>query len=268
VHWLERFPPTDVPWTQEYVDRHRGLVGAALDDEQVGAALRHDMPLPSSYGIGFDERVVELPWLLAHPLHGRMLDAGSALNHEHVLERLLPRVDSLHVVTLAPEERAFTELGVSYVYSDLRELPYRTGYFEAVACISTLEHVGMDNRSYGSDLPRAADPEHEVGLALAELRRVLASHGVLFLTVPYGASGDHGWFRQFDRQEVEALRDVHGLRLEAMSVFRYRAAGWERSSLDEAADASYRDYLRSPVPVADRAAAARAVACMRFASSR
>jgi SAM-dependent methyltransferase len=264
VSWRERFPPSVPPWTQEYVDRHRELICAALDDPALLAILREGRPLPAHYGVGFDERVVELPWLLAHPLHGRLLDAGSTLNHAHVLERLLTRVERLHVVTLAPEEHAFTKLGVSYLYEDLRALPYRTSYFDAVACISTLEHVGMDNRLYGSDLPRAAEPQREAARALDELVRVLAPGGTLFLTVPYGAAEDHGWFRQYDREAVIKLGEVRRLTLEALSVFRYTAAGWQRSDLDDAAEVTYRDYQRSPVLVADQAAAARAVACMRF----
>ena len=65
-------------------------------------------------------------------------------------------------------------LGVSCLYEDLRALPYRASYFDAVACISTLEHVGMDNRLYGSDLPPAAEPQREAARALDE--RSASSH--------------------------------------------------------------------------------------------
>jgi SAM-dependent methyltransferase len=193
-----------------------------------------------------------------------MLDAGSALNHDHVLDRLLPRVEALHIVTLVPEKRAFTERGVSYVYEDLRKLPYRDGYFDAVACVSTLEHVGMDNRLYRSDLPPAADPQPEADRALAELTRVLTVGGRLFVTVPYGAAEDHGWFRQYDRRGVEALCATPGLDVHELRIFRYSAAGWQIGDLTAAAGARYRDYQKDPRPVTDRAAAARAVACLHF----
>jgi len=35
---------------------------------------------------------------------------------------------------------------VRYEFSDLRRLPYRDAWFSSVVCLSTLEHVGMDNR--------------------------------------------------------------------------------------------------------------------------
>ena len=90
---------------------------AELDDAELLERFRAGADLPPGLGRGLDERVVEFPWLAAQRLAGRVLDAGSTLNHLHVLRRLRPRTDDLHIVTLAPEERAFPQLGVSYLYS-------------------------------------------------------------------------------------------------------------------------------------------------------
>ena len=79
-----------------------------------------------------------------------MLDAGSTLNHAHILQRLRPAMDKLHIVTLAPEERAFPELDVSYLFADLRDLPLSDDVYDQVVSISTLEHVGLDLRSLRS----------------------------------------------------------------------------------------------------------------------
>jgi hypothetical protein len=46
------------------------------------------------------------------------------------------------------------------------------------------------------------------------------------------------------------------------TVYRYSEDGWQVSSLDEAADASYSIGLRSSSPAPDLAVAARAVVCM------
>jgi SAM-dependent methyltransferase len=251
--------PPGEPWTEEYVALHRGVVSSALDDPALIERIVRGETLPTEFGIGLDERVIEFPWLFAQGLEGRILDAGSSLNHAHVLDRVLPLVSQLHVVTLEPEASAFPELGVSYVYADLRDLPYRNDYFDTVVSVSTLEHVGMDNRGYGVMAPRSEDPVGELRRAFAELRRVASSR--LLLTVPYGRREDHGWFRQFDREDVELLVDEAGGRV-AIDVFLYGADGWRRSDLEEASDAAYRDFAADPSPVADRAAAARAVACL------
>src|SRR5664279_6258870 len=79
--------------------------------------------LPSEYGVALNERAVEYPWVIPR-LHGRVLDVGSTLNHGWVLDRVLPHVSELHIVTLAPERRNFLQRRVSYLYADARELPY------------------------------------------------------------------------------------------------------------------------------------------------
>jgi 2-polyprenyl-3-methyl-5-hydroxy-6-metoxy-1,4-benzoquinol methylase len=256
-----RYSPPEQPWTEEYVAEHRRFVGEVLDDSALVERFARNEALPLGYGVGLDERVVEFPWLFSQGLRGRLLDGGSALNHEHILDRILPLVDSLHVLTLEPEELAFPERRVSYVYADLRDLPYKDGAFETVVSLSTLEHVGMDNKAYGVNAPRADDPVRELGRAVSELTRVAADR--LLVTVPYGRREDHGWLRQFDREDVESLVELAGGRA-TTSVFRYTAAGWEQSDLEEASEMTYRDFTADPSPVDDLAAAARAVACISF----
>src|SRR4051812_39028957 len=117
-----RYPPPRIPWTPDYTELHRDFVRAALDDDGVIARFRAGARLPRAYGVGLDERVVEYPWLCAHlPAGGRVLDAGSTLNHAHILDRFLTGVASLHIVTLSPEPISFPERGVSYIFADLRE---------------------------------------------------------------------------------------------------------------------------------------------------
>lgn len=262
-----RFPPVDPPFTPDYGARRDALLAEMLDRPDVLSRFARGRRLPRGYGISLDERVVEYPWLLAAAPRGRMLDAGSTLNNPLVLDRVLPRVSSLTIATLAPEPVAYPERGVSYVFTDLRELPFRDGWFDTVACLSTLEHVGMDNGFYGVSEPRAADPEAEMMRALHELRRVLAPGGRLLLSVPYGAAEDHGWFRQLDRRAIGRVEAILGASEEAIEVFRYARNGWRRSDLDDAASARYRDFHHDKTPAADLAAAARAVACIAVASA-
>jgi hypothetical protein len=69
-----------------------------------------------------------------------------------------------------------------------------------------------------------------------------------------------------DCEESTRYAEQRALRKE-LGVFRYTAEGWQISSLDEAADARYRDYQQDQTPAADHAAAARAVVCLSFTSS-
>lgn len=230
----------------------RRLVVRELDRSE--AYFTEPAKLPGGYGAGANERIVEIPWVLARRPTGRVLDAGSSLNHVEYLDRLEPLVDELQIATLAFEGTAYPDRGISYVYGDLRELPYRDGYFDTVISISTLEHVGMDNTAYGGSSPRADNPAHETEQAVAELARVVRDGGRLLLSVPYGRREDHGWFRQLDRADVEQL--VAAARPSEVEIAVYRAfdTGWQLSDLDAASDARYRAGF-----------AAEAVACIDMA---
>jgi FkbM family methyltransferase len=255
--WARRFPPAE-PGTLAYDATRRALVDSLLDSEEWRARFATGKALPAGLGAGFDERVVEYPWLISRGLSGRVLDAGSVLNHRHLLERLRPTIDELTIMTLAPEPVAFTSLGVSYLYGDLRRLPLRDSWFDEVACISTLEHVGMDNAVYGAADPRAQDPRAEAAQALRELLRVVRPGGRVHLSVPFGHREDHGWFRQLDSDDVDDLLTVAGAGRLEETVFFYTRHGWRRGSRRRAARARYN---AGQGQAGDGAIAARAVLC-------
>jgi SAM-dependent methyltransferase len=220
--------------------RQRSLVVEALASPgALDTFASGDHELPSGFGVNANERIVEIPWLFAQHPQGRVLDAGSSLNHREYLDRILPVVEELHIVTLAFEGVAHPDRNISYVYADLRELPYRDGFFDTVLTVSTIEHVGMDNRGYGGG-ERAVEPEREAERAVAELRRVVRDGGRLLLTVPYGEKEDHGTFRQFDRKGMERLVEAARPRETHIAVFLSTASGWQLSDLDRAAGARYR----------------------------
>jgi SAM-dependent methyltransferase len=257
-----RFPPPAEAFAGDYGQRHTELVCEVLASPGLLACFADEGRLPDGYGIGFDERVVEYPWV-----YGRLdrdvcvLDAGSTLNHAHILDRFLTRIRDLTIVTLAPEQTSYPERGVAYVYADLRNLPFADGQFDAVVSISTLEHVGMDNAGYGGPSARDLDPDAELERAAAELVRVLAPRGTLLITVPVGRAEDHGWFRQLDRQGVDRLVAALAPTRATTRFYAYTEDGWRHAPGEEIDDLRYHEVLVAG-PAPDRAAAARAVACI------
>jgi SAM-dependent methyltransferase len=232
--------------TKRWEQQRRRLLETTVDDPSALDRFRDSAPLPPGYGASFDERLVELPWVLAHEPRGRVLDAGSALNHDWFLRRLLPRLDALDIVTLAPEPTSYNALGISYLYADLRDLPLRDDNYDTIVSVSTLEHVGMDNRGYGAGAGVSADEREAVRQAVRELRRVLVPGGRLLITVPFGRAERHGWLRQFDAEQLDELVDAAEPSQATVQVWRNRG-GWQPVERESAADARYGEHKAEAV---------------------
>jgi SAM-dependent methyltransferase len=139
----------------------------------------------------FDERPVELAWTLGrYRGEGRVLDVGYAFAEPIWLAAVLG-LGAQEVVGVDLVERDVR--GMSTVAADARRLPFDSRSFDVVFCISTLEHVGGDNRRY--ELDAEGDPDAPLA-ALRELRRVTARGGKIFLTVPCGPAPEDWFLRQ------------------------------------------------------------------------
>jgi hypothetical protein len=269
---------TPRPWTKEYVEGRQETLCRIIRDQTLLEGLAAGRPLPAGHGAGLDERCVEYPWALAQLKPGpeRLLDAGSALNHPWLLELPLFQGKGLHVLTLAPEPYCAWHMGFSYLFADLRDIPVRDGYYGRIVCISTLEHVGFDNSVYAGEAHcRCGSPE-EYKRALLELRRVLAPGGELLVTLPFGRREDLVLAQQFDPALLAELIAAFAPAEVEKTFYRYGLDGWRLSDEAACAEAAYArwaiDYFLNPggydlaaAPVdADRAPAARAVACVRL----
>jgi SAM-dependent methyltransferase len=113
----------------------------------------------------WNERAVEVPivWEIVKSYGGkRILEVGNVLSHYYAVEHTIvdkyevsPRVINEDVVSFRPE-------GVKY---------------DLVICISTLEHVGL-----GGEFREAMKPL----CAVENLRQLLASGGIIVVTIPIG----------------------------------------------------------------------------------
>jgi SAM-dependent methyltransferase len=130
-------------------------------------------------------------------------------------------------IDLAPARVA----GLRLERADLRDLPFARRSFDAVCCISTLEHVGSSQEPYGIDDGAAAGGVPE---ALAEIRRVLARGGRALVTVPCGAEQDHGWFVQHRRDAWNRLFARAGFYVSEQELYVLGADGWHAGEDDGA----------------------------------
>jgi O-antigen chain-terminating methyltransferase len=167
------------------------------------------------------ERVVEIPWVLSRWRgERRVLDLGYAYASGVYLTALLGLgIEDLHGVDWSAGQVP----GMRRTRGDLRGLPYRDGSFDLVLCISTIEHVGLDNVRYG--LSGHESVSGDVA-ALREIERVLRPGGRLLISIPFGKSQDIGWMLQYDSAGWQRLVGSTGLRVQAQSIFELTGYGW------------------------------------------
>jgi len=268
------------PWSYGYSEYKEQYLHAAINNLDLARNFQERNGLPDGYGFRMDERVIEIPWALAHMANqsGRLLDAGSALNHEYVLKSNALTDFNKTIVTLAPESVAYPNLSVSYVYGDLRDLGFRDEWFDVITCISTIEHIGMDNSMYIKGFaPSAIDVDSSGGTngfrqTISELKRVLKPGGILYITFPFGKHENHGFFQQFDTQLTDLLIKSFAPTHIAETVFRYDPDGWVLSDRDACEQCEYFDVHKSKYfdpnskieYPSDYTAGVRAVACLEL----
>lgn len=258
-----------IPWSPGYDIFKWNTIMSSLNSSNVLMNLKKDGRFPENHGSKLDERVVEYPWLFSQLESGhlKILDAGSALNFDLTVDKMLELRRDVTIFTLAPESKAFWKKGVSYHFGDLCDTPFRDNYFDEIISISTLEHVGSDNTLYVEDESGSKGCQHFTGAA-GELWRILKPGGHLYITVPYGADEtiyieESVFMRQFDWQMLNQLLECFPDGDIELNFYRYTSQGWQLSSQSECDDARYFNIHENEVPDQDYAAAARAVCCIR-----
>jgi SAM-dependent methyltransferase len=201
------------PWSYGYLDSRWELIYESIRNMSILEQFRANT-IPQQFGIGFDERVVEYPWIFSK-LHGineqKILDAGSTFNYPEIITHKIFPSNNISIFTFYPEDNNFLANRISYQFGDLRELPYKDNYFDRIICQSTIEHVDMDNSIYGYDLQKRDDKapkSYEYLKVIDELIRTLKPQGKLLLTFPYGKFDNYNFFQQFDQEMVSRITSV------------------------------------------------------------
>jgi 2-polyprenyl-3-methyl-5-hydroxy-6-metoxy-1,4-benzoquinol methylase len=178
-----------------YSGSHRGFAAQA--------GLWLNPPVVIEYGrktvevAGTNERIIEIPYALralaAAPASARVLDVGSA---ESTL--------ALSLACLGYEVTAVDPRGYPFEHPRLRvesrgvEHLQDEAMFDAVLCLSTIEHIGVG--AYGQPAAESTDRA-----AMRKIRELTRPGGLLVLSTPFGRAQPGAADRQYDRAGLDEL---------------------------------------------------------------
>ncbi len=193
--------------------------------------------LPELTRVIINERIIEIPFAIralgAIPAGGRVLDLGC-------MESMLPLFLSgmgYQVTGFDFREYPYRVPNFTFVQGDICRLPFDEGSFDAVTCVSTIEHVGIG--FYNDPTGSGGSPDLK---GMAEARRVLKSGGLLVLSVPFGQAVVNHQQRVYDADGVRQL--LAGFTVLTTEYYKNTAGSsghnyWEKIPLAAAAALSY-----------------------------
>lgn len=248
-----------VPWSHGYIEARDELILKALLNP-----IWSSMSLSPNYGYGFDERVVEIPWLY-HRLSAKpacLWDVGSVLNREFILQQQKLQKKQIFISNLNPESKNHNRLKISYLYEDVTQTVVQDDFFHELLCVSTLEHIGFNNKKYDGARFSRKDPKKHLE-AIIIFRQKLKRGGKAFITVPFGKRVDHGWFQVFDEGMVNQIIRTFAPTKSRVEIFQCSRSGWARSDAREASRSVFYDWSKNG-NLRCHIAGSQAVACIEL----
>lgn len=258
-----------IPWSKGYVEYKKENIIASITDVNLLEGLSKKI-LPINFGHRIDERSVEYPWIFSNLPNEKLkvLDAGSTFNFDFILDNQKIKGKDLTIYTFAPESKSYNDKRISYVYGDLRDLPFKDNLYDIVVSHSTIEHIDMDNSMYGYDLSHnenVTEKSYSYLVAVNEMIRVLKHEGKLLLTFPFGKFENHGFFQQFDDEMLARITDLFDDKDSyELTFFKYENDGWVFSSQNELKNAESFNPHTGIGKKDDNAAHSRGVVCVSY----
>jgi hypothetical protein len=152
---------------------------------------------------GFDlagEKIIDWGWICVNLPPGRKRALEIGCGESPVIPAMLAR--GYDVVGLDFDPKISTQLsGFTFMQGDFNTADLKPGFDVIVAC-SAIEHFGLSGR-YGSSEDANGDLK-----AMARMRSLLSSDGIVLLTIPVGSDVVHRpWHRVYGRQRLPLLLD-------------------------------------------------------------
>lgn len=175
----------------------------------------------------FSERILENPLVIRSlpEKKSKILDVGSRYSQIPLEAGALGH----RVWALDIEPYLLKHKNVTYVKEDIRKTKFPDDFFDAVTIVSTLEHVGMGETSYGDDADRNGDIK-----AMEEISRILKPNGIVLLTIPFGKARFLPFMRIYDKKRLKKITNRYKI---AKEVYMYNDnENWEISTYNKIKD--------------------------------
>lgn len=245
---------------------------AVLDRALVCLDTGKAEPLTGLETVEWSERCVEVPWVAAQLGGiGRLLDVGWAMSPPEWLGILLAVsdrgteltgidiIDPSRVRTRYPRDVVERVLATTMRVESILDAQPTDGLYDAITCVSTLEHIGFDVASPAEDTStafvRGKTPEEAISvrdpetdrLFMDAATRLLRPGGFLLLSVPAGKGvpilhqDSLGLFThqfEYDQASWEAITGDSRFTIESEAYFRHsETTGWNAvDTFDELTD--------------------------------
>lgn len=181
---------------------------------------------PAELRVRVGERIVEYPFIFKNIRglkKGRILDVGCC--GSYFITQLAALGHEVHGIDIRRHPVKFPK--VKTVQGDIRKTTYPNDFFDVVIAISTLEHIGIESKTYGI---RHEDPEGDKK-AIREMTRILKPNGKMIVTLPYG-KGKRVDIRTYNAHSLKEL--LSGLKIEVIEFYVLKNEYWIRVPKAEA----------------------------------
>ena len=197
-----------------------------------------------------DERIVEIPWIMKNLINKKnyeILDGGCTLNFNYLIKKIIKNNNKLTFINIHPEKNIFNSQLVKYKKQDISDIKFEKNTFDAVTCLSVIEHVGFDNAIYDpkKEVKKIKTNKNLYKKAILEFKRVLKPGKWLYLTFPFGEKMIFKNYQQFNYKDLQTMVKIFSPKKYMFEFYKFDDLRWKKVNIQSCkfSKAIYKDDI-------------------------